>query len=555
MACLVPVTAAALAIAWTGLAGSPVPAAPRPAKVATLVQAEARVTDPAPAKVRPIPPQVKAAVNTLFSWYWIPEDQLIGGVWWQSAVALSSMEAYQQTTGDRGYQWIYAATDSLKGRASDYENNLDDDTGWWGLVWLNAYTITHNTAYLEYAEDIAAYIHQKWNNTGSCGGGGVPEHRSPEDGLSGAINNELFLELTAWLHNTIIANGGKDSPQNPDSFISWAISEWKYFSNVHVQLFHAEAIPASNGHPSVPAYLVPNSSPVIADGTLCGDDIKFQLYAYNQGVILAALAQMYLATKNSTYLTDAEHIADAVLNARTFPVQINKRLTIQTSFTVNGVLTDPTCQPTLSCGDHGDGGEFKGIFVRDLRTLDDVIASKNTPKTANSGTQCTATYDKKKYTQCTNMYNNFLTTQACSVEANDTLAVTNAPGFLPPLDAMFPADFFGPFWAGPLRPSFFDPADLYDDTPETSGVEALVAADNLPAGGARFPDCRPRRRSSEEPGERSHPAAQPGRRLLGPGLGRLWHRQFFQFFLASRWGGQFSPLFPARRWGDWRQGD
>jgi hypothetical protein len=487
---LAPVTAVALAIASMAFVSSPAASASKPANVAASVAA-----------VPPIPAPVKAAVHTLFSWYWIPEDQLIGGVWWQSAVALSTMEAYQQTTGDRGYQWVYAATDSLRGQARDYENNLDDDTGWWGLVWLNAYTITHNTAYLDYAKDIATYIHQKWNNTGSCGGGGVPEHRSPEDGLSGAINNELFLELTAWLHNVIVENGGTDSPQNPRSFISWAMKEWTYFSSPKVQLFHAEPIPASNGHPPVPAYLVPNSSPVIADSTLCGDDIKFQLYSYNQGVILAALAQLYLATKNLVYLADAEHIADAVLNARTFPVQINKRLTIQTSFTVNGVLTDPTCQPYLNCGDHGDGGEFKGIFVRDLRTLDNVIATKNIPQMAKSGPACTATYNTAKYTQCTTMYNKFLSTQACSIESNDTLIVSNIIGAPPPvLGAIFPADFFGPFWAGPLRPTFFDTSALYDPTPETSGVEALLAADRLPAGGPSFPVCHPRHFHHHGPG-------------------------------------------------------
>ena len=49
------------------------------------------------------------------------------------------------------------------------------------------------------AETDANYIHRHWDST--CGGGvWWTDHHGY---YKNAITNELFLELTAWLHNTI----------------------------------------------------------------------------------------------------------------------------------------------------------------------------------------------------------------------------------------------------------------------------------------------------------------------------------------------------------------
>ncbi len=69
-------------------------------------------------------------------------------------------------------------------------------------------------------------------------------------------------------------------------------------------------------------------------------------YTYNQGVILAGLSQLSIATGNTSLLTTASAIATAATS----------------QLASNGVLVDP-CEPN---GCANDGYSFKGIFVRDL---------------------------------------------------------------------------------------------------------------------------------------------------------------------------------------------
>src|ERR1700728_1214877 len=63
---------------------------------------------------------------------------LIGGSWWQSAVAVSTVEAYQQATGDTEYG--YAITNAFNDNESgNFEDAYMDDTGWWGNARTSRY--------------------------------------------------------------------------------------------------------------------------------------------------------------------------------------------------------------------------------------------------------------------------------------------------------------------------------------------------------------------------------------------------------------------------------
>src|ERR1700691_599451 len=91
---------------------------------------------------------------------------------WTSAVAQSTVEAYEQATGDRRYVSDIAATYSeyVSGDPSgfpDFEDNYVDDTGWWGIAWLQAYLNTGNSDYLEVAEADASYMHSDGWDTDS----------------------------------------------------------------------------------------------------------------------------------------------------------------------------------------------------------------------------------------------------------------------------------------------------------------------------------------------------------------------------------------------------
>jgi hypothetical protein len=166
-----------------------------------------------------------------------------------------------------------------------------------------------------------------------------------------------------------------------------------------------------------------NSQNLINDGlnlSTCKNN-DFPTYTYNQGVILTGLSQLNQASANSALLSTANAIAASAT----------------TNLTSNGILVD-ACEPN---GCANDGFTFKGVFVRDLAEF-----ARTTKTTA---------------------YNQFLTTQANSILANDT----NGDGQS------------GLQWAGPLDnlnyPDQQSASDAFNATlnpPSTSGTGTLTGA-------------------------------------------------------------------------------
>jgi predicted alpha-1,6-mannanase (GH76 family) len=298
----------------------------------------------------------KAGMAELFEAY-NPDNGEIGTSWWQAAVALSTLETYQQTTGDRSYS--SAIGDAFADHESrKFENKFDDDTSWWGLAWLQAYEITRSRQYLSMAETDANYVHRQWDNT--CGGG-VWWLAKPRT-YKNAISNELFLELTAWLHNVV---------RGDTKYLRWAKAEWAWFRQSGMI----------------------NGTDLVNDGltATCANNHQ-TTWTYNQGVILAGLAQLYRATKDASALSEAERIAAAAIS----------------QLTVGGVLHEPCTGSECGNGRRGDPESFKGIFVADLKIL--------------------------AVTARTRQFNGFFRTQAQSIEAHDTSR----------------SHQLGMFWAGPL---------------------------------------------------------------------------------------------------------
>jgi predicted alpha-1,6-mannanase (GH76 family) len=496
--------ATALALALTGLASSHAPAASRLASVAVRARAKGCVPEPANAKAS-VPAPLKADLATLVGQYFLGNQGTFADTFWRQAVAMSAMEAYRQTTGDPTYDDTFDNTELFNPPVNFFEDALNDDTAWWGLALLQGYSITCDPNWLQDAEDIANYIGKTWNTDPmACFSGGIPWERSgPNFGYTGAIQNGLFLELTAWLHNTIVKYGGKDS-----TYLNWAKREWKYLTATGD--FHTNPIPVPpgfGGPPVLEPYWVPNATPdlpsVAPDDALCGG-ARYRIFTYNQGVLIAGLVQLYKATNTLGYLRDAEDIATAVLKTPT-PAEVATAVTAFHTgaspwiFTdpFSGVLIepqDPAFSPTCCLG---DGAAFKGIFIRDLRMLDDTIASPSTPKDANSGPECTASYANNSYNQCVTMYNQFFIRQACSIEAHDTVHVTGFSINPNGVSIQGQNSYLGDHWTGPDEPD--------NTTTQVGGVEALVAADKLPDHGPPFPDCRSARGSSGHDRQQTRP--------------------------------------------------
>ena len=159
-----------------------------------------------------------------------------------------------------------------------------------------------------------------------------------------------------------------------------------------------------------------NSGNLINDGldpNTCQNDGN-PTYSYNQGVILGGLVELYKATGDTSYLDAAAPIADAV-TAPGSPL-LNE----------NGILVDD-CDRSQTCG--GDGIQFKGVFNRNLRKLQQVRPSEQ--------------------------WKGFLETNARSIWEND-LSITNGECHV------------GVYWAGPYNEA--------NPSSQSSAMDALTAA-------------------------------------------------------------------------------
>jgi predicted alpha-1,6-mannanase (GH76 family) len=297
------------------------------ALVATVTPAQAATDNGGNARDR-----AAATVSAMMKFY----DQSSGlwqpsAPWWQSGNALQALLDYVAKTGSRRYLSVAEHTIAIQraplpwwpSGGGDFRADSTDDTGWWALANVRMYQLTHDKQYLTIAEEDEAYIRSFWDDT-SCGGGILWD--IPSRSYKNAISNELYLKLTASLHNVIPGD---------TFYLSQALKEWHWLSGSGMI----------------------NSDNLVNDGltSTCVNN-GGTTWTYNQGVILGGLAQLYQATHDRSLLATARRIADAVIASP--------------DLSPNGILTEP-CQATGDCEPNGPA--FKGIFVRNLGELDSVL--------------------------------------------------------------------------------------------------------------------------------------------------------------------------------------
>lgn len=257
---------------------------------------------------------------------------------------------------------------------SGFINEFYDDEGWWALGWIQAYDVTANKIYLKSAIDI--FNDMKKGATTNCSGGIWWDKNQT---YVNAIANELYMSVASHLANRV-------QKRDRDSYRQIAEDQWRWFSKSGMI----------------------NSDSLVNDGLTkeCVNN-NGTVWSYNQGVILGGLTELSRATSDPAYIDRAKQIANAAID----------RLSDS-----NGVLHDP-CEP--NCGN--DGTQFKGIFMRNLRALQDIAPEKK--------------------------FSSFIKTNAVSVW-NKNRNEDNQ---------------FGVTWSGP----FLGPANA---STQSSGMDALVAA-------------------------------------------------------------------------------
>jgi predicted alpha-1,6-mannanase (GH76 family) len=296
--------------------------------------------------------------------------------WWNAANSLTVLADYSKLTHSSQYLSAISNTFTVNS-PSHFLNPYYDDEGWWALAWIASYDATRNLTYLNEASQIFANMTTGWDNT--CGGG-IWWNKNRR--YKNAIANELFLSVAANLASRVA-----DSAQRAAD-LSWAQKEWQWF-------LQSSMINGEN---------------LINDGLgpACRNNGK-TTWTYNQGVVLGGLAALSADTHEPSLLSTAQSIALAAISHLTDS---------------NSILHDP-CEP--HCG--ADGVQFKGIFARNLATLESAAPQSQ--------------------------YVTFLETNARSIWTNNRGN----------------SDQFGLIWSGP-----FAAESPPNAATQTSAIDALLAA-------------------------------------------------------------------------------
>jgi predicted alpha-1,6-mannanase (GH76 family) len=241
---------------------------------------------------------------------------------WNAYNTLEALIDYTQLTTDKSY---FSTIDDVAGNFGLLKWTVaagNDDAAWAGIALVKAYRLTKKGDYLSKAKEVFSQLITYWDEV--CHGGVWWDLKRT---YKNAITNELFLMLA-----TILYQETKEQ-----EYLEWALKEWNWFK----------------------------ASGLINNDHLINDGLKKEncknngqtTWAYNQGVILGGLTNLWLLEGDSAYIDRANQIATAVINS--------------TSLTCNGILKEEAKRLD------SDQEQFKGIFMRYLAYLASHEPKKN----------------------------------------------------------------------------------------------------------------------------------------------------------------------------------
>ncbi|MCG8337619.1 MAG: AGE family epimerase/isomerase [Proteobacteria bacterium] len=267
--------------------------------------------------------RAEQAQKDLVSLFWNENTQMMNAIypldannpknrfhyWWQAHVLDVLLDGYERTQDIKyleRFEQVYENVYMLNGFS--IVNEFYDDMEWMALALLRAYQITDKEAYKEAVFLLWDTIKLGWNN--HYGGGiswkvDTPEYKNTPANMPAAI-------LAARLYKEF----------NDEADLQWGIKifDWQ------------------NEH------LVDSETGIIWDGINRLGDGKIDKdwrFTYCQGVYIGASLELYKVTDEKKYLQYAHKTADAAMN----------------------LLVNPDTGVLIGEGD-GDGGLFKGIFIR-----------------------------------------------------------------------------------------------------------------------------------------------------------------------------------------------
>ncbi|MCW3093827.1 MAG: glycoside hydrolase family 76 [Ferruginibacter sp.] len=230
--------------------------------------------------------------------------------WWNAHALDVLVDGYNRTKDNAYTLKMDALLDGMyKKNGNKYLNNFYDDMEWMALACLRAYDATKDVKYKNTAELLWLNIKTGWTSVN--GGGIMWEKNSPSS--KNACSNGPAIILAVRLYKL---NAVKDD-------LDWAkkIYAWQRQN------------------------LVESARGVVWDGY--NNFNETSLYTYNQGTWLGGALELYTITNDIQQLNDAVRNTNYVINDAS-------------KFSLAGILRGENT---------GDGGLFKGIFIRYLTQL------------------------------------------------------------------------------------------------------------------------------------------------------------------------------------------
>lgn len=225
--------------------------------------------------------------------------------WWNAHALDVLVDGFLRTKNVSYVARMRQLVDGMyKKNGNKWLNNFYDDMEWMALACLRAYDATGDVTFKGTTDILWAAIKGGWTTVN--GGGIMWEKNSPSS--KNACSNAPAAILAARLYKL----DGKEDDLN------WAIRIYNWQK----------------------ANLVEPARGVVWDGY--GNKNEANIYTYNQGTWLGSALELYTITKDVSYLKDAIRNANYVMND-------------QARFSPGGVLKGENT---------GDGGLFKGIFIR-----------------------------------------------------------------------------------------------------------------------------------------------------------------------------------------------
>lgn len=256
--------------------------------------------------------------NTSTHYFVYNSDEFQGsqdpGYWPQAHAMDVIIDAYIRTKDNKYAQMFGQWYEGIKAvnfsnRNNGYRNDYYDDSEWIALTMMRLYSVTKEEKYLSTAKDLFEWIKTGWNEQA---GGGIAWEAKSHQYSKNACSNGPAAILAARLFNATQDN----------TYLDWAK---KIFAWEESTLFN------------------PATGAVYDNVNGSTGEISTTTLSYNQGTFLGAAHELFLITGETSYLNDARKAA---------------------SFTITSAGMIDTGNNVLRDEGTGDGGLFKGIFMR-----------------------------------------------------------------------------------------------------------------------------------------------------------------------------------------------